>query len=64
VSDNIDFVAVAPGTRLEMSDGSFVEVVDNPRDGMWLICRRVLAEEVLSETEETVFVYDVLKVLV
>ncbi|HYI94980.1 MAG TPA: hypothetical protein VEX68_15660 [Bryobacteraceae bacterium] len=59
MSGPIDFVAVAIGTRLEMSDGSFVEVVDNPRDGMWLICRRVLADGVLSETEETVFVYDV-----
>ncbi len=27
------------GTRLALTDGRIVQVVDNPRDGTWLVCR-------------------------
>jgi hypothetical protein len=63
MADPIDFVSVPAGARLALADGSVVEVVDNPRDGMWLICRQVLDSQQLSDVEQAVFVYDVSEVL-
>jgi hypothetical protein len=63
MADPIDFVSVRIGARLALANGSVVEVMDNPRDGMWLICRQVLDGQELSDIEETVFVYDVMEVL-
>ncbi len=32
---------LAPGAWLELAEGRTVEVVDNPRDGVWVICQDV-----------------------
>jgi hypothetical protein len=29
---------LTPGTRMELRDGSQVTVVENPQDGIWVIC--------------------------
>jgi hypothetical protein len=47
-----DFV---PGDRLQLVDGRAMEVVENPRDGAWLICR----EQGSAEGAERVFLADV-----
>jgi hypothetical protein len=41
---------LAPGTRLKLTDGGLAEIRENPRDGTWLIVRR-LAPEAGSEDE-------------
>lgn len=33
-----------PGTRLKLADGSIAELRENPRDGTWLIVRRLTPE--------------------
>ena len=38
------------GTRLRLTDGALAEIRENPRDGTWLIVRR-LAPEPGSEDE-------------
>jgi len=35
----LNFATVAPGTRLALADGKVAVVIDNPRDGTWLVCR-------------------------
>ena len=32
---------LAPGTRLKLTDGGLAEIRENPRDGTWLIVRRL-----------------------
>jgi hypothetical protein len=41
---------LAPGTRLRLTDGGLAEIRENPRDGTWLIVRR-LAPEAGGEDE-------------
>jgi|LauGreSuBDMM15SN_2_FD.fasta_scaffold26428_3 hypothetical protein len=31
-----------PGTRLKLADGGAALVVENPRDGAWLVIRRIV----------------------
>jgi hypothetical protein len=47
---------VDAGDRLELSDGTIVVVVDNPRDGAWVMCRPVDGSD---DDKEPVFVGDV-----
>jgi len=35
----IDVMHIKPGARIELNDGSIVEVVENPADGYWLMAR-------------------------
>jgi hypothetical protein len=35
---------LAPGTRLKLNDGGLAEIRENPRDGTWLIVRRLAPE--------------------
>jgi hypothetical protein len=39
MSDPINIRALAPGTRIILSDGAAAEVVSNPADGVWLFAR-------------------------
>lgn len=52
---------VEPGARVSLTDGSIVEVVENPKDGMWLICRYVSSPDDPDKagTMEEVFAQDV-----
>lgn len=40
----LNLVLVTAGTRLLTKAGQQVEVLENPQDGMWLICRHVRAD--------------------
>jgi hypothetical protein len=55
-SDYLDLMSIQPGARVRLSDGSIVVVVDNPRDGAWLMCRPV---DGTDEDKEAVFVSDI-----
>src|SRR3954463_5586994 len=46
---------LAPGTRLKLTDGSLAEIRENPRDGTWLIVRRLAPE---PGTEDELLIVD------
>ena len=41
MSDAINFMSLEPGTTVTLRDGSVVSIIENPRDGAWLICAPV-----------------------
>ena len=53
---------LAPGTRILLTDGSRAEVKENPKDGTWLIVRRLSPGVAGSEEDELVIVDDVAEV--
>ena len=61
----LDLVAIPEGARVKLRDGEIAEVVDNPRDGMWILLRFLEAPDNPGRvgTEELVFWADVLGVL-
>jgi hypothetical protein len=44
-----------------LADGDTLRIIDNPQDGMWLVCRRLTRDgaAVTDDNEETVFVHDI-----
>jgi hypothetical protein len=52
-----------PGTRLALADGSTVEVVSNPRDGIWVFARYLSSprDVALVGTEDMIFAQDVVE---
>jgi hypothetical protein len=52
---------LAPGTRLKLNDGDLAEVRENPRDGTWLLVRRLPAKD--GTEDELLFVDDIAEVL-
>jgi len=61
----LDLVAIEEGARVKLRDGEIAEVIDNPRDGMWILLRflEVPDDPVRVGSEELVFWADVLGVL-
>jgi hypothetical protein len=52
---------LAPGAKLKLTDGALAEVRENPRDGTWLIVRR-LAPEPAGE-DELLIVDDIAEIM-
>jgi hypothetical protein len=52
-----------PGTRVALADGSTVEIVSNPKDGIWLFARYLSSprDASLIGTEEMVFAQDIVE---
>ncbi len=52
---------VPVGATIRLKSDATAEVVDNPRDGMWLLCRYISSPDEPEKVGETepVFVYDV-----
>ena len=50
-----------PGTRLALADGSTVEIVSNPKDGIWVFARYLASprDASLVGTEDMIFAQDV-----
>jgi hypothetical protein len=65
MSDPINVRALAPGTRIILSDGAAAEVVSNPADGVWLFARYLTSprDPALIGQEEMVFAADVVAVV-
>ena len=61
----LDLVAIEEGARVKLRDGEIAEVIDNPRDGMWILLRFLEAPDdpARVDSEELVFWADVLGVL-
>ncbi|MFT5394372.1 MAG: hypothetical protein ACI8PT_004583 [Gammaproteobacteria bacterium] len=58
---SLDLLAIEEGTIVSLSGGATAQVVDNPRDGMWILLKfiEVPEEPALEGTEELVFWADV-----
>jgi hypothetical protein len=54
-----EFRTLEAGSVLELVDGRFARVADNPHDGVWLVCDIVDSEEAELGETETVMCYDV-----
>jgi hypothetical protein len=52
---------VPVGATVRLSNDATAEVIDNPRDGMWLLCRYLTSPDDPDKVGETepVFVHDV-----
>jgi len=52
---------LAPGTSVMLAGGAEVEIIDNPRDGMWLLARYLSSprDPALVGREEMIFAPDV-----
>ncbi len=62
---NLNLREVPPGATIRLVDGATAEVLDNPKDGMWLICRYLSSpsDPAREGAQEPVFAHDVLEVL-
>jgi hypothetical protein len=58
---SLDLLAIEEGTIVSLNGGATAQVVDNPRDGMWILLKfiKVPEEPALEGTEELVFWADV-----
>ena len=65
MSSVINLRLLEPGTRIGLSDGSEVEVVSNPLDGVWVFARYLSSPEDPSRegTEDMFFGADVVEIL-
>lgn len=60
----LDLVAIEEGAKVKLRDGGIAEVVDNPRDGMWILLRFLETDDPARlGAEELVFWADVLGVV-
>ncbi len=61
----INIAVLEVGTKVVLADGDILQIVDNPQDGMWIVCRRLTrsGEIVQDDAEETVFVHDVVDIV-
>ncbi len=61
----LDLMAIEEGARVKLRDGEIAEVIDNPRDGMWILLRFLEAPDDPARvgSEELVFWADVLGVV-
>lgn len=61
----LDLVAIEEGAKVRLRDGETALVVDNPRDGMWILLRYLDAPDDPARIgeEELVFWADVLGVV-
>lgn len=59
----IVFTQLEPGEKIRTSNGDIVEVVQNPKDGYWLIVKYVSSanDPSLVGKQDMVFVYDVVE---
>ena len=64
MSAMINVRLLEPGTRVALSDGSTVEIVTNPKDGIWIFARYLSSprDASLVGTEEMVFAQDVVEI--
>ncbi len=61
----VNLLKLEPGMKIGMADGSTVEVVSNPGDGVWIFGRYLSSPSDPSQegTEEMVFAQEIVEVL-
>lgn len=64
MSDPINVRELAVGTRVQLADGTELEIVGNPRDGVWLFARRLSSADDATAVadEEMIFAQDVVAI--
>jgi hypothetical protein len=64
MSAPINIRELAPGTSVVLANGAEAEIVDNPRDGVWLFARYLSSprDSMLVGQEEMIFAQDVVSV--
>jgi hypothetical protein len=64
MSDPINVRDLAVGTRVVLGTGAEVEIVSNPKDGVWLFARYLSSADdpALVGQEEMIFAQDVVEV--
>jgi hypothetical protein len=64
MSDPINVRDLAVGTRVVLGTGAEVEIVSNPKDGVWLFARYLSSvdDPALVGQEEMIFAQDVVEV--
>jgi hypothetical protein len=64
MSGPINIRDLAPGTSVVLANGAEAQIVDNPRDGIWLLARYLSSpgDAVLVGQEEMIFAQDVVAV--
>ena len=65
MSKAIDLMTLAEGTKVSTTAGATVEVVDNPKDGVWIFGKYLLSPEdpSLVGSEDMFFAEDVVEIL-
>ena len=65
MAEIVNLMDLQPGHRIATADGAVAEVVDNPRDGVWVVARYLEApdEPELVGTEEMIFAQDIAQIL-
>lgn len=61
----LNLLTLVPGTRVRLVNEATAEIVDNPRDGVWLLLRYLSVPDDPAQvgTEEMVFAEDVVGLL-
>jgi hypothetical protein len=64
MSDPINIRDLAVGTRVMLGTGAEVEIVSNPKDGVWLFARYLSSADdpAMIGEEEMIFAQDVIEV--
>jgi hypothetical protein len=65
MSEVINLMRLAPGTKIGLVDGAVAEVVSNPLDGVWVLARYLSAPSnvALVGSEEMIFAQDIVEIL-
>jgi hypothetical protein len=63
---SVNLIELQPGTRVRLANDAIAEVVENPQDGIWVICRYLThpSDRSLTEggVEQPVFAQDIVAV--
>jgi hypothetical protein len=64
MSDPINIRDLAVGTRVMLGTGAEVEIVSNPKDGVWLFARYLSSDDdpAMIGEEEMIFAQDIVEV--
>ena len=54
---------LSPGTRIRLIDGAVAEIRENPRDGIWVLARKVSLTGETADTDDLVHVDEVAEVV-
>jgi len=65
MADVVNLKTLAEGAKISTTAGATVEIVENPKDGIWVFGKYVINPEdpSLVETEDMFFAADIVEVL-
>ena len=65
MAKSIDLMTLAEGTKVSTTTGATVEVVDNPKDGVWVIGKYLTCplDTSLVGSEDVFFPQDLMEIL-